>query len=93
MRLKDLAVVGQGHPAGNREGRREAQRQALGDGTPSGKDQVQGVLGNEGVLRVGRRAAKARVLVSHLCGAEVRHGAWPKLSGGAGEPGAENEGK
>lgn len=52
---------------------RSSGRQTLGDGTASGKDQVQGMPGNEGPRGMGRRrvkmrTGKARVLVSHLCG-------------------------
>ena len=44
MRLKDLAVVGQGHLArGRGDGKSRVGRQELGDGVGSGKDQVQGV--------------------------------------------------
>lgn len=74
MQLKDSAEIGQGHPAGGRGSRREAQedRQLVMAQLPS-TSMSRVCPGNEGPRGVGERRvemgpAKARVLVSHLCG-------------------------
>lgn len=74
MQLKDLAVVGQGHLAGCRGGRREAQEDRLlvmVQFLVRTRSKV--CLGSEGPRRSGGRTVemrtkKSRVLVSHLCG-------------------------
>lgn len=84
MQLKDSAEIGQGHLRGGRESRREAQEDThLVMAQLPSRSRSRVCPGNEGPRGVGGKRvemgpAKARALVSHLCGCRS-HGEWPEL--------------